>query len=135
MISKKDCIQSMLDKFPGFQERWQTHLDWWEGEEAGLCNNMSQFSRYVTELITNKQVKTLPQIFNFVETLMIGGDSDVQNAAATCFLENLMNMTPEKIAVNSFIPFLGNESRNYCKAWDEFTGVTTEGLEAESLAS
>jgi hypothetical protein len=128
MISKTDCMQLVFNKFPGFQERWQKHLDWWEGEEAGLCNDMSQFSRYVTELIMNKQIGTLPQIFDFVETLMIDGDADVQNAAATCFLENLINITPEKIPPSSFIPLLGNESRGYCKAWDKFTGVKTESL-------
>jgi hypothetical protein len=135
MISKKDCIQSTLEKFPEFQETWQEHLDWWEGEEAGLCNDMSQFSHYVTELIIEKKSDNLPEIFNFVETLMVDGDLDVQNAAATCFLENLINITPEKINPNSFVHLLGTESRDYCKAWDEFTGVTTEGLEAESLAS
>jgi hypothetical protein len=128
MISKKDCMQLILNKFPGFQERWQKHLDWWEGEEAGLCNDMSQFSRYVTELIVDKQLDNLPQIFDFIEILMIDGDLDVQNAAATCFLENLINITSETIPASSFISLLGAESRDYCKAWDDFTGVQTVSL-------
>ncbi len=128
MISKEDCMKFILNKFPGFKERWQKHLDWWDGEDAGLCNDLSQFSRYVIELIAQKQLENLPQIFSFIEFLMTNGDSEVQNATATCFLENLINVTPEKISANSFVPLLGAESRSYCKAWDKFTGVQTESL-------
>lgn len=56
------------------------------------------------------------------------GDEDVQTAAATCFLENLMNRTPELIDPQRFVPLLGHESKEYCRAWDEFCGVRTEGL-------
>jgi hypothetical protein len=123
MIFKKDCMRLILSKFPDFQERWRKHLDWWEGEEAGICNDMTQFSRYVTDLIIYKETDTLPQIFDFIETLMIEGDPDVKDATATCFLENLVNVTPKMISANSFIPLLGKASTDHIRAWDEFTGV------------
>jgi len=28
----------------------------------------------------------------------------------------------------SFVGLLGSKSKEYCKGWDEFTGVKTEGL-------
>ena len=46
----------------------------------------------------------------------------------TCFLENLMNRTPSKIDPKTFVPLLGQRSREYCKAWDEFCGTRTDGL-------
>lgn len=128
MISKKNCMNLIIKEFSGFQEKWNKHLDYWEDDERGLCIDISEFSEYAAELIASRRLDLLPKIFNFIEVLMTEGDQDVQNAAATCFLEHLINITPEKISTDSFIPLLGTESRAYCKAWDEFTEVQTVGL-------
>lgn len=124
-------MQAILEKFPEFNLAWQEHLEWWEGENRpGLCTDMSAFSGYVLTLLENKaNSEYLRSIFLFIEQLMVEGDDDVQTAAATCFLENIINSTGwEKIPASTFVEFLGEESKKYCKAWDEFTGVKTEGL-------
>lgn len=60
---------------------------------------------------------------------MLEGDTQVQNAFATCFLENLINVSSGgEISSLDFVRLLGTESKNYCKGWDEFTGAKTEGL-------
>jgi hypothetical protein len=128
VYTKDNFVTVILEKFPEFQKRWDDHLDFWEGEPAGVCNEMSTFSHFVIALIKNGKTEDLKNIFDLIEDFMINGDSDIKNAAATCFLENLMNVTGEKISAKSFIHLLGKESREYCKAWDEFTGVKTEGL-------
>ena len=128
MILKEDCMKLAIKKFPEFQESWQRHLKYWGNDERGLCTDMSEFSQFTTDLIIQNKVKTLPEIFDFIESLIVEGDKDVKNAAATCFLENLLNVTPHEISASSFVHLLGHESRDYCKAWDKFTGVQTVGL-------
>jgi hypothetical protein len=132
MVSKEQCMKMILEYFPKFQEKWQEHLDWWEGESAGLCNDMAEFSHYIRDLILrkdNKNEEAIKLAFILIERLMVEGTEEVQTAAATCFLENLINAVSwERISAESFVHLLGKESKAYCRAWDEFTGVKTEGL-------
>jgi hypothetical protein len=128
MITSNQCMELILLSFPGFRERWNEWVAWWDGEESGLSNDMAEFSRYVADLIIQGQNEDLPQIFDYIETLMVEGDNEVKNAAATCFLENLINRSDRSFSPLSFTPLLGPESRDYCKGWDEFTGVKTKGL-------
>lgn len=123
-------MKLVLDKFPGFQNAWQVHVEWWEGEEAGFCNDMSAFSIYTRDLIKHgKSHEEVKNIFDFIEELVVSGTEEVQTVATTCFLENLINAVDwGRIPASSFVHLLGKESREYCKAWDKFTGVETEGL-------
>lgn len=129
MVTNVECMPLILEKFPGFQPRWQKHLAFWGEEEAGLCNDVSAFSHYVEELINENKSTLLGEIFNLAEYLMKEGDETVRTAIATCFLENLINFASHgSIQASGFVEFLGPESRDYCKAWDEFCGAKTEGL-------
>lgn len=120
----------VLEKFPNFRKSWQEHLNWWGGDKPGFGNDMSAFYRYVHELLV-KDPSTLEikEIFSFIEFLMQEGDQSVGDVTATCFLENLINAVAWKtIPASSFVPLLGEKSREYCKGWDEFCGDKTEGL-------
>lgn len=127
-ITKEKCIEIILNKFPGFQMHWEQHCKNYGG--IGLCMDLSAFSFYTMSLLkknTTSERKELQEIFDHIEHLLNFGDKDVQDAAATCFLENISNRTPS-IPASSFVPFLGKESKAYLKAWDEFIGLKTEGL-------
>jgi hypothetical protein len=130
MIKHNECMNLILKNFPGFQSDWQEHLDWWDGDTPGFSNDMSAFSHYVLALLkNNKDSQEIKDIFILIEQLVSKGDEEVKNSACTCFLENLINATSwERVHASTFIYLLGPESRKYCKAWDEFTGVKTEGL-------
>jgi hypothetical protein len=130
MIRSEECMDLILKKFPGFKAAWQEHLNWWGGDISGLSNDMSAFSDYALSLLkSNKHDQEIKHIFIFIEQLVADGDQAVRDAAATCFLENLINATSwGRISASSFAHLLGTKSKNYCKAWDEFTGVKTEGL-------
>ena len=89
--------------------------------------DMSCFSHYIIDLIAddskNNHQKEIELTFIFIEKLMNEGTEEVQEAAATCFLENLLNAVSwDTILASSFVPLLGPESKKYCRAWDEFTG-------------
>ncbi len=77
------------------------------------------------------------EIYNFIENIRVKyarypkgtEEFDYGNAACTCFLENLLNAAGNhNINYNRFIPYLGPESKKYCKKWDMFTGVRSPGL-------
>lgn len=129
MICSKDCMQLILSKVPEFEPAWREHLDFWGQDEAGLSNDLAEFSSFLVENISSIAFDKKEEIFAFVETCVIEGDEALKDAIATCFLENLLNAASgQKIAANSFVGFLGKESKAFCKAWDKFTGVKTEGL-------
>ena len=128
MYTEENFINIIIENFPDFQIDWEENLEFWGGDPRGNCNDMSVFSRYVVKLIENGNTGNLKKIFDLIEDFMVNGNSEIQTITATCFLENLINMTPEIIPSEAYIHLLGKKSKKYCIAWDEFTGVKTDGL-------
>jgi hypothetical protein len=129
MISKTQCMDLITSTVPEFSQAWEEHRDYWKSEEAGLCNDIAAFSRYVKDQIDQGKSDSLKKIFDLIEGLLADGDQEVRNAVATCFLENLLNqVSANKLLSSTFVSFLGPNSKAYCKAWDSFTAVRTEGL-------
>lgn len=130
MVSDEQVIELMLEKFPDFEKAQKEYMALF-GEDSGISGNMSAFSHYVIDLIEQNKINKddLNKIFNFIEELMEEGTDTVKDAVATCFLENIINATSwGAIPASSFVPLLGKKSKEFCKAWDEFTGVKTDGL-------
>jgi hypothetical protein len=71
--------------------------------------------------------KEYTDIFDRIERLLINGNDSVKNAIATGLLETLLHSSKTEVASN-FTIFIGKRSKEYCIAWDEFTGVKTFGL-------
>ncbi|MCP4341392.1 MAG: hypothetical protein GY799_21555 [Desulfobulbaceae bacterium] len=130
MIPKEDCMALILKEIPEFDTSWRLHLDYWEDEIPGLCNDMNAFAKYVTEILQHKSKNDyLEKIFAVVELLISDGDDSIKDATATCFIETLLNKASSmEVDSGDFVPFLGPESRAYAKAWDKFTGIVTKGL-------
>jgi hypothetical protein len=129
MITKDQCISAILERFPDFMSAWQAHRDWWGGEEAGLCNDVAAFGDFIEGRIAAGYVSDLAEVMAFLEELLVDGDEDIQTAVTTCCLENLLNdVSAVRISAESFTHLLGPKSREYCRAWDAFTGVRTPGV-------
>lgn len=126
--SRENFVDKLLETTPDFKTAWEKHLNYWNGDSRGSCIDMSEFSRFVIKLIKENTIESLPKIFLLIEDFLIHGDEEIQNVTATCFLENIINVTGGDIHSNKFIHLLGKESKEYCKAWDDFTGVKTNGL-------
>lgn len=135
MVFPNEATQMILERFPKFpmSEEWKRSIALYQGNEISIYGVMSSFSRYVGDLLrTKEKSEDFKKIFDFAEELMVVGDSDVQEAVSTCFLENLINVSSHgDFSPLIFVPYLGKESIKYCKVWDEFTGVKTEGLWGE----
>ena len=127
MVSKIEILKKLFNLFPPFEKFFEDEIDKLWGEDLGIHMNMSSFSNYIIDLIANDSQKNhqkeIELTFIFMEQLMNEGSEEVQEAVATCFLENLLNAVSwETIPASSFVPLLGPESKKHCKAWDEFTG-------------
>ena len=127
-LNRERCTELLLETYPQFQPAFKAHVAAWEGDPRSLCSDFSALGEFVMDEISAGRMAQMPELFELVERLMNQGTKDVQDAVATCFLENLLNSTPHRIPPESFVLLLGPESRKYCRAWDEFSGVKTPGL-------
>lgn len=122
-------MKLVLEGIPSFRPQWDAYLEYWEGEEPGLCMSMSELDDHLCDLMNAGETENLAGIFALLEQLMVEGDDEVQTAVATCLLENLINQASAgRIPAAAFVPLLGPESRRHCKAWDDFHGAVTPGL-------
>lgn len=132
MVTKESCIQYILKEIPGFRDMWEEHMKYWEGNSPSLYTDISEFSNYIIELIRSNTTENLTKIFNLLEYLLIHGDADVKNAVSTCCLENIINTASDKksgVKYYMFVNLLGKKSKEFCKDYDQITGVKTPGLE------
>ncbi len=129
-MDKINLDQSLIllkERFPNFIPYWESYTKYWEIYE-GITAQMTPFAEYALEVIKTKDTPQIKHIFDFIELLLINGDQSVQNGVATIFLEYLLAKDPEEIKFKTFCQYLGEDSLAYCKAWDKFTGIRTEGL-------
>jgi len=118
-----------LSKFiPEFLEYWEADEGGFNfGDESTIYGVFSDFSTLVIERLENKTLNNNEQLFLFIESvILLGGDE--ANAACTCFLENILNQIPGTVAPSDFVQYLGPQSREFCRGWDDFTGVKTDGV-------
>jgi hypothetical protein len=118
----------LLERMPQFREDWDAHLRRW-GEDPGIGLDVAAFSRFVLKRLQDAGSVEAQRIFDLIEELATRGDEAVQTAATTQCLENLVNhIGAGRLKPEAVVPYLGPESRRYCIAWDDFTGVATPGL-------
>ncbi len=130
MINENQSFREITKTFPGFLSStdWEQHCKFWGNDAPGYGNIISTFSDYAISNIKSENISEVKKIFNFVEDMLINGDQTVQNLFATIFLENILDNTPRETPPESYLPLLVKKSLEYCRAWDEFTGVRTKGL-------
>lgn len=128
-INRQECLNLLSEKFPKYFSYRKLHIAYW-GEDDDMFSIMSPLQDYTLDVIKANNTAEIKKIFDFAEFLMLNGDQSVQDGIATQFLENLMNKDLTEFKL--IIPYLGKESIEYCRAWDKFTRVRTEGLWDES---
>jgi hypothetical protein len=100
-----------------------------EYTEHSFFNDLTGHTK---KLIREERKDNIKELMGIAEILLEHGSEDVKNAVATCYIENLVNTASDEkekaVTYETFIPYLGPKSKEYCKAWDEFTGCKTPGL-------
>jgi hypothetical protein len=84
---------------------------------------MSVLSIFVIERLQQYEYDGISEIFDVAEDFLASEVQELKDAVATCFLENLQNVTSSHLDPASFVSLLGPRSKEYCIAWDKFTGV------------
>ena len=138
MVFPNEATKILINEFPNIKktEDWKSYYMVVNPNEdpSNIHALMMVLTDYITDKLNEKQSlnrrKTEEEkIFKLIERFIKEGDFNVRDAASTCFLENLINYTSAgRLKPEQFIHYLGKESKEYCKAWDEFTGVKTPGL-------
>lgn len=121
------CILRVNEIEPTFQRKWRASLKRW-GTDAwpGLSMYLAEFAQHTGDLVLEGETERVRVILEQIERLLEHGDTEVQNAAATCFLEGLLHRTDLPAA--AYAHWLGPQAIAYLRAWDEFNGVRTEAL-------
>lgn len=70
----------------------------------------------------------LDRIASTLEDLLERGSEDLATAVTTGLLEAAISAAASKPGAARFFQRLGQQARDYCHAWDEFTGARTPGL-------
>ena len=116
--TEADFMPRLVAEFPGFQSRWEEHLELWKGQPAGNYIDISQFVSFVVEdLYAMGKTEEVQRAFNLMEYWLNNSSASVQELIVIGFFESLQSLASEQaFGEEAFVPLLGPKSR---VAWDE----------------
>ena len=127
--TEEDCMDEVLKRVPGFQNTWQEHQEFWDGEKAGLVLDMIELASYTQTLLESGSERELSTIFQLIEEMLLDGSEKVKGAVITGFLETIVNAVEEE---SPYLPLLarllGEKSKAYCAEWLTFSGGDLPGI-------
>lgn len=126
-INSEILINLIKDVFPDYLPYWESFVKDW-GESEGLSIKMIPFNEYAIQIIKINDLQEMQKIADFAEFLIRHGDEKIQSAMTTVLLEDLMSHDKHEIKFSNFAKHLGSKSLEYCREWDKFTGLRTDGL-------
>jgi hypothetical protein len=128
MFPVNEYIELFESFSPGFKNEWEEDDSWNSGVDTSIHSLFSFYSHFVAERLNDSSLVKRDILFSYIESVMSSGDKNVRDAAATCFLENLLHVVGVEFHKENFFPYLGTESLSFLRAWDSFNKVKTDGL-------
>jgi hypothetical protein len=120
---------------PSLRRRRERLAAEWFPDDPPLSLVMGDYAHALSEDIEQFDPPTLRALFAAVEETLAAEEEPAAAAVATGFLECLQGRdSGGSFDFRRIAGFLGPSSRAYCRAWDEFTGAITPGLEPEEAA-
>jgi hypothetical protein len=112
----------LVEEFPAFRERWEKHLERWNGEPAGSYLDIAEFVHFVVkELYPAGKTEEVQRAFDLMEQWLVNGNQKVRDVVVIGFLEDLQNVASwQPFGKKAFVPFLRPQSRD---AWNEIERV------------
>jgi hypothetical protein len=121
MIQPAQIMPLVLSRCPGFKSTWEKHRELWQGEEAGIYNDLGEFASFIVDAYARHEIAPIIAAFALVEELLGGGDEETRGAAAFGFLEDLKNTASWRpFGASVFIQWLGPKSK---EAWAEIDEI------------
>ena len=104
-------------------------IEEWSPDAPPLTIVFSSLGRSLCCHSSTSSDKALMEICTVIEELMNRGDDTVKDAVATGMLEGMLGESSAGMCdMLTLAPFLGAQTKAYCRSWDEFTGNQTPGL-------
>lgn len=126
-------LQTVLAEFRrsalGFRKALDDLEAEWTPEPIPPTTAMSKLAVALTASLDTLGSDVLERLFSTIEEALVNGDELTKDVIATGFLEELLSQSSGgSLDLRRISQFLGKESVNYCRAWDEFTGLSTDGI-------
>ena len=132
MIRATEILPLLIKTYPDTRDELIRTVSSWLPKSGAISPHtiMTHLSHRVANNLMNNNYQFSEELFDLVELLIIEGDEDVKNATCTCFLANLQNIASNEneFEDSHYVSLLRAKSTEFCKRWDEYTGVKTEGL-------
>ncbi len=127
-LSRDQSLSLLAESFLPLEEELDRLRGEWLPDQLPLTTAMSALGRVLVANVGTAGDEAVERIAEVLETLLSVGDDEVQNAAATGLLEALVCSFEAEQGSAPLLKRLGPQSREYLRAWDEFTGRKTPGL-------
>ncbi|OYU92754.1 MAG: hypothetical protein CFE45_22110 [Burkholderiales bacterium PBB5] len=128
-LTETQCLATILDAVPGFQEQWDDHLAAHPGEPPDLAADLAELAAYAHALLARRQAGELHAVLAVAERLLRDGNPAVQEAVCGGFLESLAEpLAPDEPGLPLLLAALGPASRAYLQHWQRFSGRALPGL-------
>jgi hypothetical protein len=129
VIPKPQVIPILLARCPGFRPIWENHQEFWEGEEAGIYNDLAEFATFIVDAFARQDTEPIVAAFAAIEELLGKGDEEVRTAASIGFLEDIQNIASHHpFGASVFVQWLGPKSK------EEWVGIEETWRGKSSLA-
>lgn len=125
ILTYEELFSSLI---PEFQLYWNSKSCLFnKGMDSTVHGIFTAFSHVACKKLESNSLENTSAIFELIEKAIKNGGSS-ENAACTCFLENILNRTPSIIKPEYYVSSLGEKSKEFCSAWNEFTGACIAGI-------
>ena len=127
MIKEYEVVQLLVQPYPFLRPNLISQVEDWLRENGSIsiyaimnCLVVSVVDKFVAG-----EYEGASELFELVEKLIVKGEQSVAEAASTGFIEALQNIASKDgvFKYGHFISLLGQESKKYSVAWDDFSRV------------
>jgi hypothetical protein len=89
-IDRTNCMEIMLQEFPAFRTQWDLHLESWNSLiDRPIALDIAEFADFVVDIICNGDDREIDRIAATTELMLEQGDSVIEYAFRTLFLEQI----------------------------------------------
>ena len=110
-------VQTLKAIFPAFERSWDQSLFNAPGEQAAAHGVLAEFSHFYRANYQSFTSSQLQQLSGALNNWLGGPDDELDNAVATCFLENVAG----EPCVEPLQPLLKSSARQFLRSWKHAT--------------
>jgi len=77
VIQKSQIMPLILARCLGFQPIWEKYRELWQGEEAGIYNDLAEFAAFIVDAYGRQDTEPIGAAFAAIEELLSEGDEEV----------------------------------------------------------